>query len=108
MSAPIRIVKEVLEQQVQEGWKKNALAEHYGLPVAQMTKVLKDCGLTIRKFHAPKYVLVSEDVNENTAVNDTEVIEDVIVGEAQISATEEEVRTEEATQVAETAVPQGW
>lgn len=104
MAAPIRIVKEVLEQQVQDGWKKNALAEHYGLPVAQMTKVLKDCGLKIRKFHAPKYVLVSEEeVTENTAVNETEVEENV-----QTSATEEEVRTEEAAQIAETIVPQGW
>ncbi len=60
MSEQIRIVKQDLEQKVQEGWKKDALAEHYGLPVTQMTKLLKEAGLTIRKFHKPKYVLVDE------------------------------------------------
>ena len=56
----IQIVKQDLIDKVQEGWKKKALAEHYGLPVMQMTKILKDLGLTIRKFHEPKYVLVDE------------------------------------------------
>lgn len=60
MSEQVRIVRSTLEQQVQDGWKKDKLAEHYGLPMTQMTQVLKEAGLKIRKFHKPKYVLVDE------------------------------------------------
>lgn len=74
----VTITKQDLEQKVQEGWKKKALAEHYGLPVAQMTKVLQQAGLRIRKFHAPKFVLVDEAVDE-TSENYERAIEDIPV-----------------------------
>lgn len=51
-----------LTKQVEEGMKKAALAEHYGIPVSQMTAALKQAGLKIRKFHAPAFVLVTDDV----------------------------------------------
>ena len=51
-----------LTKQVEEGMKKAALAEHYGIPVSQMTVALKQAGLKIRKFHAPAFVLVTDDV----------------------------------------------
>lgn len=61
-----------LSAKVNEGWKKPALAVHYGLPVAQVTRLLKDAGLTIRKFHAPKFTLVNDLVlrGSNEVFND--------------------------------------
>ena len=34
------------------------------MPVAQMKKALKALNLTIRKFHAPKFTFVEENVEE--------------------------------------------
>ena len=51
-----------LTKQVEEGMKKAALAEYYGIPVSQMTAALKQAGLKIRKFHAPAFVLVTDEV----------------------------------------------
>ena len=76
MSTPIRITKEDLAQKVHEGWKKDALAQHYGLPVTQMTAALKQAGLTIRKFHKPKFVLIDE-TEQATQVVDIETFDDV-------------------------------
>lgn len=56
----VQITKADLAAKVEAGWKKKALANHYGLPVMQMTKVLQQAGLTIRKFHEPKFVLIDE------------------------------------------------
>ena len=58
----VEIKKSILTQQVEEGWKRKALAEYYELPETQMAQVLKDAGLKIRKFHAPAFVLVTDDV----------------------------------------------
>jgi hypothetical protein len=60
MAIPINYDELVLK--INEGWKKPQLAEHYGLPVAQMTKVLQQTGLKIRKFHQPKFVIVRTEV----------------------------------------------
>lgn len=60
----IQITITDLTEKVEAGWKKQALAIHYGLPVTQMTKVLQHAGLRIRKFHAPKFVLVDDRVQE--------------------------------------------
>ena len=87
MAVPIK--KSILSAQVEGGMKKAALAAYYELPVAQITKVLKDAGLTIRKFHAPKYELeddMTEDVVENSLQNSLqEVQEDVNTDEEQVS-----------------------
>ena len=84
----------VLAQQVDEGWKRKALAEHYGLPETQMAQLLKDAGLTIRKFHAPKYQLI-EDREDNTEETgeDVNVVESEVIVEEAIEA-KEEVSTE--------------
>ncbi len=63
----VPIVRAVFAAQVQEGMKKDALAEHYGLPVSHITAILKELGLTIRKFHRPKYTLV-DTVEEAEAI----------------------------------------
>ena len=59
-----------LKTKVEEGWKRDALAEHYGLPKQQMSALLRQAGLKIRKFHAPKFELVDDtaevDVNDVT------------------------------------------
>ena len=92
-----------LRSKVNEGWKKQALADHYGLPMAQMTKLLQTAGLKIRKFHAPLYVLVddtvvgeTEEILENPAVVETTIME---VSETNV---EEEVQEELATTTSQT------
>lgn len=52
------ISKVELASMVESGTKKEAIAAHYGLNVAQTTKLLKSAGLKIRKFHAPSFTLV--------------------------------------------------
>ena len=71
--ATIKITKADLAQKIEEGWKKDKLAAHYKLPMAQMTKVLQVAGLKIRKFHAPKFELIDEEeVLETVESVDTE------------------------------------
>ena len=74
----VEIKKSVLAQQVQEGWKRKALAEHYGLPETQMAAVLKQAGLKIRKFHAPKYQLVDDTTEDTEEVTGEDVNETLI------------------------------
>ena len=71
----VQIIPSVLREQVQEGLKLKELAEHYGLPVAQMKAALKQQGLTIRKFHLPKFVFVEESVD--TEIEHTVTSEDI-------------------------------
>ena len=89
----VEIKLSVLTEQVNEGWKRTALAEHYGLPKTQMAQVLRDAGLKIRKFHAPKFILVDDSLEETTEDIVEEVGEDInVVSEV---ATEEVVETVE-------------
>ena len=74
----VEIKKSVLVQQVQDGWKRKALAEHYGLPEAQMAQVLRDAGLQIRKFHAPKYQLVDDTIEVVEEVTGEDVNETLV------------------------------
>ena len=97
--AVVKITKADLAAKVEEGWKKPQLAEHYGLPVAQMTKVLQSAGLKIRKFHAPKFELV-DAIEEETVVEVNDTLEEV-----------EEVRMEEVIDESlVTSIPtqEGW
>ena len=93
----VEIKKSILAQQVEEGWKRKALAEHYGLPEAQMAQVLKDAGLRIRKFHAPKYQLVDDT---------TEEVDNEIVGE-DVNTLTESVIEEEVVETS-TVQQEGW
>ena len=52
------ISKAALSAMVEAGSKKEQIANHYGLNIAQTTKLLKSAGLKIRKFHAPTFTLV--------------------------------------------------
>ena len=74
----VEIKKSILVQQVQDGWKRKALAEHYGLPEAQMAQVLRDAGLQIRKFHAPKYQLVDDTIEVVEEVTGEDVNETLV------------------------------
>lgn len=107
----VQIVRQDLIDKVQEGWKKKALADHYGLPVMQMTKILKDLGLTIRKFHEPKYVLVdaiaeeaTEAVVANIVVDSMEELEPAIVN----TPTPEAIVREEVIEERPQVVRAGW
>lgn len=100
--AVVTIVPSVLRQQVEEGWKLKPLAEHYGLPASQMKKALQAQGLTIRKFHNPKFVFAEEateqevEAQEVTDINETLETENSVeeVVEAPI---EETTATEQPT-----------
>ena len=96
----VEIKKSVLTQQVQDGWKRKALAEHYEIPEMQMAQVLRRAGLKIRKFHAPKYLFVDDTEGETTEGiiegNDEVVGEDVNV--LQEENTQEEITTQATTQ----------
>ena len=115
MAVPIR--RATLAQQVEAGWKRKQLAEHYGLPEAQIARVLKEAGLQIRKFHAPKYQLVDDD--EETVVEES--VEDLLVavdptlggndetvGEDIRVLHEESTKTEEAVVDPSISTTKGW
>lgn len=95
----VKIVKETLAQQVQDGWKKDKLAEFYGLPVVQMGAALKQAGLKIRKFHAPKFELVDEVEDEGTDVSSEtlEVEEEVTVQAPRVESVSPAVAPEQAS-----------
>lgn len=78
MAETVKIIPSVLREQVDAGWKKKALAEHYGLPMTQMTTALRQLGLTIRKFHAPKFEFVEETVEQTEEAVVSEILEEVI------------------------------
>lgn len=71
----VQVTLSDLTAKVNAGWKKQALAEHYGLPMAQMTKLLQQAGLKIRKFHNAKFELIND--SEGTSINHTVTQEDL-------------------------------
>lgn len=82
----VTITPSVFREQVEQGMKLDALAEHYGLPKTQMKKALQQLGLKIRKLHEPKFVFAEEENNTHQEVieesvettnNTTTVIEEV-------------------------------
>ena len=95
----VQINLKTLIQQVQDGMKKVELAEHYKLPVLQMTKVLKQAGLKIRKFHAPAFTLIIDDI-----------VADAVAGEAVVDVNNIEVKEEDVllTQVQQEQVTNLW
>lgn len=75
----VKIKPSVLKEQIDNGMKMKELAEHYGLPVAQMKNVLKTLGLEIRKFRKPLWVIEEEPES-------LEAIEDLPEPEAEVEA----------------------
>ena len=102
----VEIKKSVLVQQVQDGWKRKALAEHYGLPEAQMAQVLRNAGLQIRKFHAPKYQLV-DDTDSEESVEVTNEGNNEVVGE-DVNVLQENTQQEVVTPVTTEKPATGW
>lgn len=103
----VEIKKSILAQQVEDGWKRKTLAEYYGLPEAQMAQVLRDAGLQIRKFHAPKYQLV-DDTNSEELAETIDGGNDVVVGE-DVNVLQEDTQQEEVTTPVATQEPAaGW
>ena len=49
-----------LTAQINEGWKIEKLVEFYELPTSTMRNVLKQAGLTIRKFKKPLFELIDD------------------------------------------------
>lgn len=84
----IQILIEDLTAKVNAGWKKAALAEHYGLPVTQMTKALQDAGLRIKKLHYPKYVLVATESSQVSSEEIAESSPEVAVEETAVPVVE--------------------
>lgn len=61
---PVKIVLSELKEKVQNGAKRKALAEYYGISEVQMAKALKSAGLKIRNFHAPAFEIVSDETED--------------------------------------------
>ena len=96
---PVKIVLSELKEKVQNGAKRKALAEYYGISEVQMAKALKSAGLKIRNFHAPAFEIV-EDLTENKAPE----IQDIPFEEAgQIQMLQDIAEEEEAQ---ENPIPQ--
>lgn len=81
----VKIKPSVLKEQIDNGMKMKELAEHYGLPVAQMKNVLKTLGLEIRKFRKPLWV-----IEEEPEVTNLEEIEDTPEPQAEVEALAQE------------------
>ena len=97
---PVKIVLSELKEKVQNGAKRKALAEYYGISEVQMAKALKSAGLKIRNFHAPAFEIV-EDLTENKAPE----IQDIPFEEAgQIQMLQDIAEEEEEAQ--EDPIPQ--
>lgn len=83
----VTITPSVLKEQVEQGMKLDALAEHYGLPKTQMKKALQQLGLKIRKLHEPKFVFAEEEETQshhNTVEEDTTpIVENIAIEEEQ-------------------------
>ena len=103
----IQVTKSDLAQKVQEGWKRKALAEHYGLPEAQMAQLLRDAGLQIRKFHAPKYQLV-DDTDSSESVEVTNEGSNEVIGEDVNVLQEDTQQIEVTTPVTAQKPAAGW
>ncbi len=104
---PIEIKYETLKEQVEKGMKRKELAEFYGLPESNMAKILKDCGLKIRKFHKKKYVITGLPDTEK-AVEEGEQPESEDVAEKPFTGVHiehEEQPEEEAKPVDEQEAP---
>jgi hypothetical protein len=97
-----------LKAKVDEGWKKQALADHYGLPMTQMTKLLQEAGLKIRKFHAPLYVLVDDTVVGEAIENPAIVEEEATMMEACVTHEVEEAQEEAQQEPAMETASQTW
>ena len=87
---PVKIVLETLKGQVEKGMKRKELAEYYNISEAQMANALKSAGLKIRKFHAPSFVLVTEENAQEISNPTSEVLEQEVIAES-VTATEEVV-----------------
>jgi len=85
----VTITPSVLREQVEQGMKLDALAEHYGLPKTQMKKALQQLGLKIRKLHEPKFVFAEEE--NNTQAQHQEIIEESVETTNNTTTTVEEV-----------------
>jgi hypothetical protein len=102
----VEITLSDLRAKVEAGWKKPQLAEHYGLPQAQVGKLLKQAGLTIRKFHQPKFALVDDTNAEHDLVaSDNEVLDVVDMENATYEVVQESEAESIGTQVEEVVEP---
>lgn len=82
-----------LKDKVEAGWKKDALVKHYGLNNNQMSNLLRDCGLKIKRTRKePAYKILGVPTLEEK-VDET------------IPTTENIVEQEENQVVAETSAP---
>lgn len=101
--AAVQVTLSDLTQKVNEGWKRDALAEHYGLPKKQMSDLLRTAGLKIRKFHAPKFELV-DDLN---ATEEAPIVEEISTVAEEVQAEVSETITVEGTTVPPT-LQESW
>lgn len=58
----VKITKSDFTEKVNQGWKREQLQEHYGIKSSDVTAILKQLGLKIRKLHKPRFELVDDEV----------------------------------------------
>jgi hypothetical protein len=63
-----------LNNLVNSGKKKDEIATHYGLNVAETGRLLKQAGLTIKKSRKPTFELVNDT---NTASTDATTVKNI-------------------------------
>ena len=106
----VTITPSVLREQVEQGMKLDALAEHYELPKTQMKKALQQLGLKIRRFHEPKFVFAEEEETQshhNTNIDDVarpefpSTLQDSIVVDSSSNEEEEETIPERVSRESE-------
>lgn len=85
----VKITKSDFTEKVNQGWKREQLQEHYGIKSSDVTAILKQLGLRIRKFHKPRFELVDDEV-ETTSDAEVTKEEEIQIPEVQ---KEEEVKT---------------
>lgn len=70
----VKITKADFTSKVEQGWKREQLIEHYGIRNSDVTAILKQLGLTIKKTHKPRFELIDdEDSVTTTQEVDTQV-----------------------------------
>lgn len=107
-----------LKSKIDAGWKKDALVKHYGLNNNQMSNVLKDCGLKIKRTRkqAPYKIvgLPTEDNNgpgpieSSKNIQEEETTDTLEENQEETTAPDTEVTSDTKEEVEEEAAKSEW
>lgn len=86
-----------LKKQVDDGWKREQIAEHWGLTIAATRRLLKDANLRLRPTRYPVYELVGLETEDSVTDVTEEIIEDTVENTLEETSTEETTNLEESS-----------